>query len=165
MKKILLLLLGCFVMFGFIGCGDLAGGDGNLQNDLGRTALMIASYKGNIEMVDYLLEAGADVNIVKEASDETDYADTALDLAAENGHIEIIELLLSYNIEDLTNALFLAIDYNHIEIVVILIEAGVDFNLPSKKRLLGSFYTPIEWAFFWGNEEIEQLLLDYGAVK
>ena len=85
------------------------GVDVNQQDDLGRTPLHFASYKGRIsttpvedrkpgepdpgnyktaEMVEALLEAGADVNI------EDKDGSTALMEAIPNGNAEIVELLL-----------------------------------------------------------------------
>ena len=52
---------------------------------------MLASSKGNKEIVEILLKNKADVN------ETTDDDCTALKIAAYNGHTEIIALLLKYN--------------------------------------------------------------------
>lgn len=54
-----------------------------------QTALMLAVSHGNYEMVQMLLEAGADINIQDEDGS------TALMCAAEHGRIDIIKLLLA----------------------------------------------------------------------
>lgn len=55
----------------------------------GQTALMLAVSHGRLDMVQMLVEAGADVNIQDEDGS------TALMCAAEHGHIEIVKYFLS----------------------------------------------------------------------
>ena len=43
--------------------------DLNIQNKLGDTALIAASYKGHADLVDLLVQHGADVNIANNAGD------------------------------------------------------------------------------------------------
>lgn len=54
-----------------------------------QTALMLAVSHGNIDMVQMLLDAGADINIQDEDGS------TALMCAAEHGRIDIVKLLLA----------------------------------------------------------------------
>ena len=61
--------------------------NGNVQ---GRTPLMLAAFRGNIEAVRKLLACGAEVN----AKDKD--GDTALMFAAFKGHAEIVSLLLRH---------------------------------------------------------------------
>lgn len=56
----------------------------------GQTALMLAVSHGRLDMVQMLLEAGADINIQDEDGS------TALMCAAEHGHIEIVKYFLSH---------------------------------------------------------------------
>merc|ERR1719166_293066 len=56
----------------------------------GQTALMLAVSHGRLDMVELLLEAGADVNIRDEDGS------TALMCAAEHGHMEIVKLLMRH---------------------------------------------------------------------
>lgn len=65
------------------------GEDVNTRNEEGYTALYFASINGNIEMIDYLLSKGADVN----TRDEED-GFTPLNFACFNGNFNIIELFL-----------------------------------------------------------------------
>ena len=58
-----------------------------MQDDLGRTALILFSSIGNFKLVEYLIKNGADVNI------KNNEGKTALDLAKEKGHIKISEIL------------------------------------------------------------------------
>ena len=55
------------------------------------TPLMEASQEGHLELVRYLLEAGANVTAT------TGTGDTALTYACENGHTDVADLLLQYN--------------------------------------------------------------------
>lgn len=63
--------------------------DVNLKAKNCQTALMLAVSHGNVEMVQMLLEAGAEINIQDEDGS------TALMCAAEHGHIDIVKILLA----------------------------------------------------------------------
>ena len=65
-----------------------AGANKNAENDVGRTALMLASESGHVEIARLLLEAGAG----KDLQNSNDY--TALMFAAWNGHVEIARMLV-----------------------------------------------------------------------
>ena len=54
-----------------------------------QTALMLAVSHGNFEIVQMMVEAGADINI------QDDDGSTALMCAAEQGHLDIIKFLLA----------------------------------------------------------------------
>lgn len=54
-----------------------------------QTALMLAVSHGNLDMVQMLIEAGADINI------QDDDGSTSLMCAAEHGHIDIVKYLLA----------------------------------------------------------------------
>jgi len=58
------------------------------QDSDGWTALMLASFEGNKELVSFLLENGAEVNI------KNKFGETALQWALQNSHDEVVELLL-----------------------------------------------------------------------
>lgn len=55
----------------------------------GQTALMLAVSHGRLDMVQMLVEAGADINI------QDDDGSTALMCAAEHGHIDIVKYFLN----------------------------------------------------------------------
>jgi len=61
-----------------------------IKTQSGQTALMLAASHGRYDMVELLLEAGADVN----ARDED--GSTALMCACEHGYIEIVQMLLGH---------------------------------------------------------------------
>lgn len=99
--------------------------DPNFQDWYRYTALMKASSRGHIKIVELLLKHGAnlDLNI---------YGDTALMQASIEGHFSIVELLLEYganpNLRDKseTTALWCASWCGHDEIVKLLLEHRVD---------------------------------------
>ena len=62
-----------------------AGADENAARADGITALMAAAICGRLDMVQLLLEAGADINAARDGI-------TALMAAAENDHLEVVEL-------------------------------------------------------------------------
>jgi len=87
----------------------------------GQTALMLAVSHGRLDMVDLLLEAGADLNIRDEDGS------TALMCAAEHGHAEIVKVLMTHpdiNINATDNdglsALSVAMEAGHRDIGVLL---------------------------------------------
>ena len=63
------------------------GADVNLQDDVGRTALMRVSLGRKAEVVKILLDHGADVNL------QDKFGDTALKHASRKGHKRVMELL------------------------------------------------------------------------
>ncbi len=65
------------------------GADIEGTDDIGGTALMMAAEMGRVDIVERLIERGADVNSGMDA-------DTALKRANCNGHTEVINYLLAH---------------------------------------------------------------------
>ena len=153
----------------------------NVQRDISPvlfgdgTALMIASYKGYRDLVQTLLELGADPNI------QTEYGKTALMRATFNGHIEIAGDLLRYgadpNLQDqdyndeealkenyvfekADTALSLA-SSSYPEIAELLLESKADPNIIGPGLLL--LGTPLESACRSKDPSLFQNLLKFGA--
>ena len=107
-----------------------AGVDINAEYDDGDTALLIACWRGNKEIVELLIENGADVNYETDA-----YFYTALMRASGQGHAEIACLLLNHganvNAEDdwQLTSLMRAAESGHFEVVRLLLERGADTSL------------------------------------
>jgi ankyrin repeat protein len=130
----------------------------NVCDENGDTLLIIASYKGNTEIVRLLLENGANPNKVNR------YKYTALSLASQNGHIEIVRLLLDKKADPNIpkqqgpTPLILASVNRHIEIVRLLLEKGADVNMRDNDGL-----TALILASAKGYINIVRLLLEKKA--
>jgi hypothetical protein len=120
------------------------------------TPLHIAAANGDQDIVELLIDAGADLNAVSSAG----FQDHVVPLyeAAFNGHKDIVELLLDKgaDINGQGTALHAAVNQNHKDIVELLIQRGADVN--SLQTYSG--LTPLDLAM---DEDIENLLLDAGA--
>jgi serine/threonine-protein phosphatase 6 regulatory ankyrin repeat subunit B len=93
-----------------------------------RTPLFYACQNGNAEMVNYLLDQGAEVNW----SDNSNQ--TPLFIACQNGRTEVVRILLEHEAvvnctdNDDRTPLFYAIQNDHTAIVNLLIEYGAHVN-------------------------------------
>ena len=70
------------------------GADVNANGKNGYTALMLASFKGCLEIIEYLVGKGADVN-----AKNGNNGNTALIMASKQGHHEILKYLLENGAE------------------------------------------------------------------
>ncbi|XP_054912745.1 KN motif and ankyrin repeat domain-containing protein 3 isoform X1 [Poeciliopsis prolifica] len=114
-------------------------GQGNVNakaSQAGQTALMLAVSHGRQEMVQALLECGADVNV------QDDEGSTALMCASEHGRAEIVKLLLeqpgcdiSIVDNDGSNALSIALEAAHNDTAVLLY---AHMNYAKSQTSLGS---------------------------
>ena len=154
------------------------------RNDFGSTALMEAALAGHKEIVELLLKAGADPNII-DPSRMNDCelsivdkifknGDTALMWAIQRGHKEIAGLLLNAkadpNIQDLcgNTALILAAKHGHTETVELLLNKGAKPNIKRYTENMVTFRSQNDWTALMeaapkGHKEIVRLLLDAKA--
>ena len=122
------------------------------------TPLIRASISGNLEIMQMLINAGADVNGIDE------WGDTPLMAAAAFGHVEAAKLLISSgaNLDakkpDETTALMIAARRGNYEVLKTLITAGADPNIG-----LGTGDTALSLAAGAGNVVMVKLLLANGA--
>lgn len=158
---------------------DARGGDGI-------TALMLVAEAGDCELVQFLLDEGADRRLEDqkgrtalayaargghEAAVTTllrtamvDNRDLALAEAAGRGHLNIVHILISAGVnlvaaaQDGTTALISALENGQVEVATTLVEAGADVNA---RRADGT--TPLMHAAFRGFKEITRLLLNATA--
>jgi ankyrin repeat protein len=137
--------------------------DINARDGDGRTALLIATHRNNVEAARALIEAGADVNA------KDNIHDSAYLYAGARGHLEILRMTLAHGADlKSTNryggtALIPASERGHVETVRTLITAGVDVDHINK---LG--WTALLEAIILGNggashQQIVQLLVDAKA--
>ncbi|CAG9981166.1 unnamed protein product [Clonostachys byssicola] len=143
----------------------LIGGEGNsllnARGLSGRTILLEAVYSLDKNMVQMLLEMGADVSI----PDDEGWGPLAL--AAFVGHDEILSLMLDRG-ADLANLavkigkkrrlLSIAAEHGHLEIVRILLHRGADISVADEDG-----WTPLIWAAYNGNFETVRFLIEKGA--
>ncbi len=134
-------------------------------NQDGTTAIIEAAERGYDEIVELLLECGADVD----AKDQN--ADTALLLASCYEHISTVKILLVYganvNYEDQSGytPLIWASKQGNRELAKLLLDkrahtCAADFEYPDVEY---PGYSPLIWASLEGNKEIVELLLAAGA--
>lgn len=93
------------------------------------TWLHVAVAHGHLEIVEYLINAGIDIN----AQGGT-FSTNALEKATTKGHLDIAQYLISQNIEiDISepdrNPLFAAIYGGHLDIVKYLVKNGIDITV------------------------------------
>lgn len=120
--------------------------------------LLRVSAKGDIKIVKYLIEKGANVN----ASDEFGW--TPLTHAASGGHTETAKLLIKEgaDVNKANNSgqtpLHAAASGNHTETAKLLIEAWADINYADNKG-----WTPLHVAEYKKAYAMKQLLIEKGA--
>ncbi|XP_064457287.1 ankyrin repeat domain-containing protein 17-like isoform X2 [Ornithodoros turicata] len=128
------------------------------SNEFKESALTLACYKGHLEMVRFLLEAGAD------QEHKTDEMHTALMEASMDGHVEVARLLLDSGAQvnmptdSFESPLTLAACGGHVELAMLLLERGANIEEVNDEG-----YTPLMEAAREGHEEMVALLLSQGA--
>ncbi|CAG2105105.1 unnamed protein product, partial [Medioppia subpectinata] len=128
------------------------------SNEYKESALTLACYKGHLEMVRFLLEAGAD------QEHKTDEMHTALMEASMDGHVEVARLLLDSGAQvnmpadSFESPLTLAACGGHVELAMLLLERGANIEEVNDEG-----YTPLMEAAREGHEEMVALLLSQGA--
>src|SRR5438094_7971102 len=126
----------------------------------GFTALALASYLGQKESVEYLIEKGADLNA--QAKNETGY--TALTGAVSQNHNEVAKVLLkkganvNHQYEGGFTPLMHAAFAGNVELVNLLLEKGADPNARN-----GEGKTPLTFAREKGHDSVVELLRKRGA--
>ena len=135
----------------------------NAQNESEQTAFFNAAWYGHLEIMDLLLEAGADPVLPDKDGN------TPLIRAAHSGKTAAVRRLLKIeavrqNInaqnENGATAFFKAVNQGHQEIMDLLLEAGADPILPDKDG-----YTPLRRLVSWGRTKAVKKLLKIEAVK
>ena len=105
---------------------------------------------GDLEVVQALISAGADVN----TSDPEGF--TPLQTASKLGHIAIVQALISAGADDYR--LHYAVEDGDLKTVQALISAGADVNASDPEG-----FTPLQTASEWGHTAIAQALISAGA--
>jgi ankyrin repeat protein len=137
----------------------------NAKNEKGSTPLHLASYKGHLEMVKFLLEKGADI----EAENGSGF--TSLQLAVYGGHRNVAEFLIDkgsdinainkqMGMTVLDLAFMREMQARKLDIAPFLIEKGAEFDVNKKNP---SGYAILDMAIVFGYTEAVDYLLGFGA--
>ena len=124
----------------------------NTVNEGGYSPLMLACYRGNIKVAQFLMENGADINVKSSMG-------SPLMAAVVKGNIEIVKALLAkkadVNATDANGitALIYAVQFRNEEILKLLLAYNAD-----KTHIDKEGKTAFEHAVFTGNESIINLL-------
>ncbi|CAE7774588.1 mask [Symbiodinium necroappetens] len=130
----------------------------------GLTPLAVAACCGHLDVVELVLEAGADTNKGDERTGLT-----ALALACQNGRLEVARFLLESGADKDQSTrtgftpLFTASCHGHIEVVRMLLSAGVNLDIVVESENVWECGTPILTACQKGHVEIARLLVEAGA--
>ena len=128
------------------------------SNEFKESALTLACYKGNYDMVRFLLEAGAD------REHKTDEMHTALMEASMDGHTDVARLLLDSGCnvnmppDSFESPLTLAACGGHFDLARLLIERGANLEEVNDEG-----YTALMEAAREGHEKVVQVLLQHDA--
>ena len=130
------------------------GVDINARNIRGHAPIHLATARGNRDIVQLLLENGAEVDVVG-----TDSGCTSLHYAASLGHIDLCEMLVRYGADtdaqttSLETPLHLAVAREHSGVVAMLLKYNARLDIRDKNGL-----TPLEQAEKIKNSEIVTLI-------
>ncbi|KAJ7693073.1 ankyrin repeat-containing domain protein [Mycena rosella] len=119
-------------------------------------SLWIASYHGHIDIVQLLIDVGAEIDGRKE------YYENALHAASWNGHVQVLQVLIDHgaSVDTPGGYALQAASFNgHGQIVRLLIEKGADVNGPGGQ----GWGSAIEAASANGHKAVVQLLIEKGA--
>ncbi|WP_367888110.1 ankyrin repeat domain-containing protein [Bacillus wiedmannii] len=138
---------------------QLIGDDNEILNTMTSfgTWLHVAAKKGHLEMVEYLINKGIDIDAKGGTFDAS-----ALNLAAGAGHLEIVKYLIENGAElDVSlakrNPLFGAIYGGHKEVVELLVEKGIDISIRYTGESIKNM-DAYEYAREFGQTEIAEYL-------
>ncbi len=150
----------------------------NINQEIKDKALIEASIKGNLNIVNFLLKKGANIHanndlaiikaseyghlnivefLVENGANIHANNDSVLMTAAYRGHLNIVKYLVSFEInnDSINSAFNVSIIQNKPEIAKILFKHGADINLENNSFL--------ENAVMFENSETVKLLLDNGV--
>lgn len=131
----------------------------NARDRKNKTPLLCAVRCQQVEVVEYLLQGGADPN-----AHTISHNDTALHQAARSGNVRIAKMLLeagaNANVRNTSEhtPLYVAAFLGHAQVAELLLQAGAEVNAACFMGI-----TPLYMAARLGHEEAVQVLLEHGA--
>lgn len=138
---------------------QLIGDDNEILNAMTSfgTWLHVAAKRGHLEIVEYLISKGIDIDVKGGTFDAS-----ALNLAAGEGHMEIVKYLIENGAElDVSlakrNPLFGAIYGGHKEVAEFLVEKGIDISIRYTGENIKNM-DAYEYARQFGQTEIAEYL-------
>jgi len=137
---------------------DKGAGINTHSSEFKESALTLAAYKGHVDMVQFLLERGAD------QEHKTDEMHTALMEASMDGHVEVAKLLLEHGAQvnmpadSFESPLTLAACGSHVDLAHLLIKHGANLEEVNDEG-----YTPLMEAAREGYLPMVALLLEHGC--
>ncbi|XP_047050043.1 ankyrin repeat, PH and SEC7 domain containing protein secG-like [Lolium rigidum] len=146
---------GCLQIYRFL--VEESGLDVNTLSKTGATPMDYAAFAGNVQVMRYLIDHGADPAIADQRGT------TPLHSAAEEGHCEAVRLLLSKGVPvdpvDHQGApLHLAIAKDRPEVVKLLLEHGADPN-----KVVNQILSPLVMSVFGKSLRCMKILIEAGA--
>lgn len=125
----------------------------NLHDEEGFTPLMWAAAHGQIAVVEFLLQNGADPNLLAKGRE------SALSLACSKGYTDIVKMLIDCGVDvneyDWNGGapLLYAVHGNHVRCVEILLESGADPTIESD-----SGFNAMDMAVAMGHRNVQQVM-------
>ena len=136
------------------------GADVNVQNQHGKTPLMTAIFSETLQIVELLMDNGADIGPYDNLNSET-----ALNYAAKQSSGKTLRLLIEkgvdVNLKVKYTALMTAAWYGHVNNVLTLIEAGADLNIEIHGH--DCLTTAFRLLLLSGHYQYAKILIEAGA--
>ncbi|KAF6734997.1 Ankyrin repeat family A protein 2 [Oryzias melastigma] len=125
----------------------------NLKDEEGFTPLMWAAAHGQIAVVEFLLQNGADPHLLAKGRE------SALSLACSKGYTDIVKMLIDCGVDvneydwNGGTPLLYAVHGNHVRCVEILLESGADPTMESD-----SGFNAMDMAVAMGHRNVQQVI-------
>ena len=129
-----------------------------MHKDVG-TPLCVAADRGDTDLVQILIEKGAEINA------RNGYIYSPLYIAAMEGHLDVVKVLLDGGARPDNGAeggitpVHRAASSGHIEVLKLLLERGAQVN----PQVTNTGLTPLHGAAIMGHKDVVKLLLESGA--
>ena len=132
----------------------------NAQDGNGKTPLILAAWRGDLQTTQQLLRDGADVSIIDSMGENV------VHYAARQNNLDVLATVLQTSADKNLKSregyrqtpLFTPATVGNVAVLRILLEHGVDPDIQDKGK-----FTALQWATQQGKVECIKVLLEYGA--